>query len=372
MISLKKEAHLPSLHERFQLGDLSLSNRIVMAPLTRSRANAQLEPSDLAVTYYQQRATAGLIITEASQVCPQGQGYVSTPGIYSAGQIAGWRRVTDAVHAAGGKICIQLWHVGRISHCYFQPDHAAPVAPSAIAAKAKVFTPDGLQDCSEPRALTREEINGLVGVYEQAARNALQAGFDMIELHGANGYLIDQFLRDQSNQRTDEFGGSIENRIRFPLAVIDALCRIYPPQRVGIRLSPAATVHDCEDSAPMEVFSTLVGELGSRRLGYLHLIEGQTRGPRDWRPEVDLAWLKGVFRESGGLSVMANNGYDRQMAEQAVATGAADLIAFGVPFISNPDLVERLARGIPLAEADSSTFYTGGPKGYIDYPAYSA
>lgn len=363
---------MPSLYEPFSLGDLALSNRIVMAPLTRSRANAQLEPTDLAVTYYQQRASAGLIITEASQVCPEGQGYVSTPGIYSAGQIAGWRRVTDAVHAAGGKICIQLWHVGRISHRYFQPNHAAPVAPSAVAAKAKVFTPDGLEDCSEPRALTTDEITGLVSIYAQAARNAQQAGFDMIELHGANGYLIDQFLRDQSNRRTDAFGGSIENRIRFPLAVIDALCQVYPPHRVGIRLSPAATVHDCEDSAPMDVFSTLVGELGSRRLGYLHLIEGQTRGPRDWRPEVDLQWLKGVFRESGGLTVMANNGYDRQMAEQAVASGAADLVAFGVPFIANPDLVLRLQRGVALNEADSSTFYKGGPKGYIDYPFYSA
>ncbi|MBU3725025.1 MAG: alkene reductase [Burkholderiaceae bacterium] len=360
-----------TLYEPFMLADLRLSNRIVMAPLTRSRANEQLEPTDLAVTYYTQRATAGLIITEASQVCQQGQGYICTPGIYTEGQIQGWRRITDAVHAAGGKISMQLWHVGRISHTYFQPNHAAPVAPSAIRASAKVYVPSGFDDVSMPRALENAEIKALVGIYEQAARNALRAGFDMIELHGANGYLIEQFLRDHSNQRTDEYGGSIENRARFPLEVIDALCRVYPSSRVGIRCSPAATVHDMEDSNPQALFSYFVRQLGARKLGYLHLIEGQTRGPRDWRPDVDLAALKSQFRQAGGMAIVANNGYDKAMAEQAVADGSADLIAFGIPFIANPDLVSRLAHGYPLNKADSSTFYTGGEKGYIDYPVYT-
>lgn len=360
-----------SLYEPYQLGDLRLANRIVMAPLTRSRANAQLEPTDMAVTYYGQRATAGLIITEASQICQQGQGYICTPGIYTEGQIQGWRRITDVVHAAGGKICIQLWHVGRISHTYFQPNQGAPVAPSAIRASAKVFVPSGFDDVSMPRALEHAEIKALVGIYAQAARNAQRAGFDMIELHGANGYLIDQFLRDKSNQRGDEYGGSIENRARFPLEVIDALCGVYAPSRVGIRLSPAATVHDMDDSDPQSLFSYLVGQLGARKLAYLHLIEGQTRGPRDWRPDVDLAGLKARFRSAGGMAIVANNGYDKAMAEQAVASGAADLIAFGIPFIANPDLVSRLAHGYPLNAADSSTFYTGGEKGYIDYPAYT-
>ncbi|MBU3720001.1 MAG: alkene reductase [Burkholderiaceae bacterium] len=363
---------MATLYESFQIGDLVVPNRIVMAPLTRSRANEQCEPTDLAVTYYTQRATAGLIISEASQISQQGQGYICTPGIYTEGQVKGWRRVTDAVHAAGGRMCLQLWHVGRISHTHFQPHQAPPVAPSAIRAQAKVFIPSGFEDCSMPRALETAEIAELVKSYAQAAQNAKQAGFDMIELHGANGYLIDQFLRDQSNQRTDAFGGSIENRMRFPLQVVDALCQVYPSHRVGIRLSPAATVHDADDSDPLTLFSELVRQLGQRRLGYLHLVEGQTLGPRDWRPAVDLGRLKKIFRASGGLSVIANNGYDRQMAERAVEDGSADMIAFGVPFIANPDLVARLQHGYPLNQADSSTFYKGGAKGYTDYPFYAA
>ncbi len=360
------------LYQPYTLGSLTLANRMVMAPLTRSRANEQLAPTDLMRTYYEQRAGAGLIVTEATQVCPEGQGYIGTPGIYSEDQVAGWKKVVDAVHAKGGKICMQLWHVGRISHTFFQPDNVAPVAPSAVRASAKVFIPSGFDDVSMPRALTVDEIKSLVATYRQAAENAKRAGFDMVEVHGANGYLIDQFLRDKTNQRQDEYGGSIQNRARFLLEVVDAVCQVYPAARVGSRISPASTFNDIDDSNPQELFTYVASELGRRGLGYLHVIEGQTGGARDARPEVNFPMLESLFKSSGGHAVMANNGYSREMAEAAVQESKADLVAFGVPFISNPDLVERFKHGYPLNQADQNTFYSGGEKGYIDYPFYKA
>ena len=359
-----------SLYEPFSISDLSLANRMVMAPLTRSRANAELEPTELVATYYAQRASAGLIITEATQICQQGQGYLATPGIYTVGQIAAWKRVVAAVHAQGGKICLQLWHVGRISHTYFQPNRASPVAPSAIAADAKVFIPSGFENVSTPRALLPNEIADLVATYRQAALNAKEAGFDMVEVHGANGYLIDQFLRDKTNKRSDQYGGSIENRARFLLEVVDAVSTVFPASRVGARISPASTFNDIDDTSPQPLFHYVAGALGQRGLAYLHVIEGQTGGPRDARPEVDFLALEQTFKAAGGIATMANNGYSKEMAEKAVSDGAADLIALGVPFLANPDLVSRFKNAYPLNTPDAETFYGGGEKGYTDYPLY--
>ncbi len=360
-----------ALYQPFSMGDLTLANRMVMAPLTRSRASAQLEPIDMMATYYEQRASAGLIITEATQVCQQGQGYIGTPGIYTDAQTAGWKKIVDRVHAKGGKICLQLWHVGRISHTFFQPGQAAPVAPSAIRAQAKVFIPSGFDDVSMPRALEISEIAELVGTYRQAAERAKAAGFDMVEVHGANGYLLDQFLRDKTNHRTDAYGGSVENRARFLLEVVDAVCQVFPASRVGSRISPASTFNDIDDQHPQTVFMHVAKELGRRGLGYLHVIEGQTGGARDARPDVDFQAIEAAFKAAGGHVVMGNNGYSKAMAEAAVASGKTDLVAFGVPFIANPDLVYRFQSDKPLNTADPNTFYAGGEKGYIDYPFYS-
>jgi len=362
----------PSLYDPLSLGPLTMSNRMAMAPLTRSRANERFEPTDLVVTYYAQRASAGLLITEATQVCQQGQGYMATPGIYAEGQVQAWKKVVDAVHTKGGKICLQLWHVGRISHTYFQPNNDAPVAPSAIRANAKSFIPSGLEDTSMPRELSIAEIQELVQIYRRAAENAKQAGFDMVEVHGANGYLIDQFLRDKTNHRQDAYGGSIENRSRFLLEIVDAICQVYPSQAVGVRISPSSTFNDIDDSAPFTLFSHVAKALGQRGLGYLHLIEGMTGGPRDVRPEVDNAALLATFKNAGGHLTMVNNGYTKEMAEAAVASGHADIVAFGVPFLANPDLVSRFRNGYPLNTPDQSTFYAGGEKGYTDYPVYAA
>ncbi|MDI9848997.1 alkene reductase [Rhodoblastus sp. 17X3] len=360
--------HADKLFQPYQLGDLSLANRVVMAPLTRNRATPGTDaPNDLMVEYYRQRASAGLIVTEASQISQQGQGYIHTPGIYTNEQARGWRRINDAVHDAGGKIFIQLWHVGRISHVSLQANGAAPVAPSAIRANSKTFAASGFVDVSEPRALELSEIPGIVADYARAAEWAKEAGFDGVEIHAANGYLLDQFQKDGSSHRTDAYGGSIENRCRLTLEVVDAITKILPPGRVGIRLSPVSPANDVSDSAPQAVFDYLVGQLDARKLGYIHLIEGATGGPRDIAP-FDFAALRKAFRGA----YVANNSYDRALATQAVATGAADLIAFGRPFIANPDLVERLRRDAPLNALDVKTLYGGGAEGYTDYPALTA
>ena len=352
------------LFEPYQLGPITLSNRTVMAPLTRNRAvPGSLVPSPLAAEYYGQRASAGLLITEASQISPQGQGYQDTPGIYSKEQIAGWRAVTDEVHQRGGKIFIQLWHVGRISHTELQPGNAAPVAPSALRANTKTFVGGRFAEVSTPRALEASEIPGIIDAYRQAAANAIAAGFDGVEIHGANGYLLDQFARDSSNQRTDAYGGSIENRARLMIEVAAAVAKEIGPERTGIRISPVSPANDIADSNPQALFDYIVDQLAALKLVYLHVVEGSTGGPRD-----NLPFDYGSLRKRFGGTYIANNGYDLALANEVLGRNAADLIAFGKPFISNPDLVERFKRGAPLNAPDQSTFYGGGAKGYTDYP----
>lgn len=368
---------MTTLFDPVKAGDLALANRIVMAPLTRNRAPNAV-PGDLSVTYYQQRASAGLIVTEATAISHQGQGYADVPGLYRPEQLAGWRRVTDAVHQAGGKIVVQLWHVGRISHTSLQPGGGKPVAPSAIRAKSKTYLirPDGsgeFAEVSEPRALETSELPGLVADYARAARAAVEdAGFDGVEIHGANGYLIDQFLRSGSNHRTDEYGGSIENRARFLLEVTDAVTSAVGAGRTGIRLSPVTPSNDASDADPQPLLEHVATELARRGLAYIHVIEGATGGDREYRQgetEFDYPSFKSSYRDAGGRGAwLVNNGYDKELAEQAVAQGRADLVAFGKLFIANPDLVSRFKRGAGLNELDKATLYGGGAKGYTDYP----
>ncbi len=348
----------------FKLGAIELANRFVMAPLTRNRAGPGRTPTDLTVEYYRQRAGAGLIITEASQISPMGQGYLDTPGIYSPEQIAGWKRVTEAVHAAGGRIFIQLWHVGRISHSSLLPDNAAPVAPSAITAKSKTFTTEGFVDVSAPRAMTAADIQATVVDYSQAARNAIEAGFDGVEVHAANGYLIDQFLRDSSNHRDDEYGGSIENRTRFLAEVIDAVVAAIGAERVGVRFSPVSPFNDVTDTQPQALFERAIERIDAHALAYVHVIEGATGGDREIDPSFDFAALRAKFKGPW----MVNNGYDLDLAQARLAEGAADLFCFGRPFISNPDLVRRLQEGRALNPLDGGTLYGGDAEGYTDYP----
>ena len=352
------------LFQPFQLGDLALPNRLVMAPLTRNRADRGTHaPHDLNARYYAQRASAGLLITEASQISKQGQGYAWTPGIYSPEQAAGWRKVTDAVHAAGGRIAIQLWHVGRISHTSLQPNGGQPVAPSAVRAETKTFIESGFADVSEPRALALDEISGLVRDYAAAARLAKEAGFDAIEIHGANGYLLDQFMKDGANRRTDAYGGPVSNRARLVVEVAEAILEVWDPARVGIRLSPVSPANDISDSDPQALFGHVVERLDALRLGFIHVVEGATGGARDAAP-FDFGALRCAFRGA----YIANNGYTRDLAVETLSEGRADLVAFGRPFIANPDLVERFRLDAPLNEPDRDTFYGGDAKGYTDYP----
>jgi len=337
-----------------------------MAPLTRSRAGPGNVPTQLNALYYAQRASAGLIISEATQISPEGQGYISTPGIHSAEQIAGWKCVTQAVHIAGGQIVCQLWHVGRISHPSFQPGGAAPVAPSAIRPNGQAFTAKGFEPIPTPRALETAEIPGIVEQYAQAARNALAAGFDGVEVHGANGYLIDQFLRDRTNQRTDRYGGSIENRSRFLMEVVDAVIAAVGAECTGVRISPQNTQNDIADSDPQTLFNYVAEQLSGRDLAYLHIIEGDTSGIPV--PPFDHKKLKHLF---GGI-VISNNGFDKPLANEAIAQGRADLIAFGKPFIANPDLVIRLFLDAPLMPVNRETLYGGAEQGYTDYPILRA
>ena len=353
------------LFDSYKLGPITLPNRLVMAPLTRNRAVPPgMVPSPLASDYYGQRASAGLLITEASQVSQQGQGYQDTPGIYSKEQVAGWRKVTDRVHERGGRIFIQLWHVGRISHTSLQPDGGAPVAPSAIRAKGKTFVGGTFADVSEPRALALDEIPGIIESFKRATANVLEAGFDGIEVHAANGYLLDQFARDGTNKRTDAYGGSIENRAKLMLEISKVVAAEAGPERTGIRISPVTPANDISDSDPQALFDYIVDQLNAMKLVYIHVIEGATGGARDIAP-FDYRALRNRFKGA----YIANNGYDFELATKVLAADEADLIAFGKPFISNPDLVERLKRGAPLNPPDKATFYGGGAKGYTDYPA---
>lgn len=347
-----------------QVGRYTLPNRLVMAPLTRNRAGAGNVPRQLNATYYAQRASAGLLITEATQVSPQGVGYPATPGIHSPEQVEGWKLVTKAVHDRGGKIFLQLWHVGRVSHPSLQPDGALPVAPSAIAPQGEASTYEGQKPFVTPRALETEEIPGIVEQYRQGAKNALEAGFAGVEIHGANGYLLDQFLRDGSNQRTDEYGGSIENRARLLLEVIDAVVEVWGADRVGLRLSPSGTFNSMSDSNPQALFTYVVEELNQRNLAYLHLVEPREDNGAPEGQDLSSHFFRSIYR---GV-IIAAGGYDRQLAEETIAKGDADLIAFGRWYISNPDLVERFANNAPLNPYDRSTFYGGDERGYTDYP----
>lgn len=368
---------MTTLFDPLVAGELKLANRIAMAPLTRNRAPDAV-PAQMSATYYTQRASAGLLITEATAISHQGQGYSNVPGLYAPEQIAGWRRVTDAVHAAGGTIVTQLWHVGRVSHTSLQPDGAAPVAPSAIVANTKTFllNPDGsgsFVPTSKPRALDLAELPGIVEDYRRAARAAIEAGFDGVEVHAANGYLIDQFLRSGSNHRSDAYGGSIENRARMLVEVMEAITAEIGAGRVGIRISPVTPANDASDPDPQPLFTHVVGQLARWPLAYIHIIEGATGGPRDFQQgdtPFDYAALRAAYVQAGGQGAwMVNNGYDAAMAASAVAEGRADVVAFGKTFIANPDLVRRLREGAPLNAWDSKTFYGGDEHGYLDYPA---
>ncbi|WP_177419336.1 alkene reductase [endosymbiont of Lamellibrachia barhami] len=343
------------------LGGLTLPNRIVMAPMTRNRAGEDNVPTALNAKYYTQRAGSGLIITEASQISPEAVGYPATPGIHSDEQVAGWRQVTDAVHAEGGRIFIQLWHVGRISHSSMLPENIQPVAPSAIRPEGDAVTYAGMQPFETPRALTIEEIPGLCADYAAAAQRSRDAGFDGVEIHSANGYLLDEFLRDGTNTRTDTYGGSIENRMRLLDEVITAVSTVWPGNRIGVRLSPENQFNDIRDSQPQATFNAVADMLRGHQLAYLHVLEGDMLGGDRL---VDYHELK---RRFGGL-YMANNGYTQARAEQALQPGDVDLVAFGKLFIANPDLPERFAQGARLNEPDPETFYGGDEKGYTDYP----
>ncbi len=346
------------------LGAISLKNRIVMAPLTRNRAGEGGVPQPINVTYYEQRATAGLIVTEATPISAMGHGYPALPGIYTDAQVAGWKKVTDAVHAKGGKIVIQLWHVGRISHPSLLPNNALPVAPSAIKPAGQAFTYQGLVDYVTPRALDVSELPDIVQDYVHATKCALAAGFDGVEVHAANGYLLDQFLRDGTNHRTDNYGGSVENRARLLLEVVEAVVAVAGADKVGVRLSPVNPFNDMQDSNPQATFNYVANALNQFGLAYLHAVEGGIHGGGESEP-FDFA----AFRQQFKGAYMANLSYDKARGNAAVQSGHADVIAYGVPYIANPDLVERFKLDAPLNAADSNTFYGGTEKGYTDYPA---
>ncbi|WP_434673995.1 alkene reductase [Pseudomonas sp. R1-15] len=349
-----------------KLGSLTLANRVVLAPLTRNRAGKGFVPSELAATYYSQRASAGLLIAEATQISQQGQGYQDTPGIYTQAQIDGWRTVTDAVHAKGSRIFLQLWHVGRVSHVALQKNGAAPVAPSALRPATKVFVNNSFEDVSEPRALDVSELPGIVDDFRQAASNAIAAGFDGVEIHGANGYLLDQFIKDGANVRTDAYGGSIENRARLLLEVTAAVVGEIGAGRTGLRISPVSPANGVSSSAPQAQFDYIVDQLNTLDIAYLHVVEGATAGPRDVAP-FDFAGLRQRFNNT----YIANNGYDLALAAAQLLEDKTDLIAFGRPYIANPDLVERLKSNAPLAALNPATLYGGGAEGYIDYPTFA-
>ena len=347
------------------LGPLTLPNRLAMAPLTRNRSTLEGVPQPLNVEYYRQRASAGLLITEATCIAPEAVGYPLTPGIWSDAQVAGWQAVTKAVHEEGGRIFCQLWHVGRISHPSLQPNGQLPLAPSAIAPAGEAFTYQGAQPFVTPRALETAELPGIVAQYRHAAARARAAGFDGIEVHAANGYLLDEFLRDGSNRRTDAYGGGVDNRARLLLEVLDAVCPVWGADRVAVRLSPVQPFNDMRDSDPRGTFSRVVELLNRFGLAYLHLTEMGKDAPGAAGPYFDPLELRAIWK---GV-LMTNAGYDRDSANALLAAGRADLVAFGVPFIANPDLPARYLAGAPLNTPDPATFYGGGEKGYTDYPS---
>ncbi|MGY5452763.1 alkene reductase [Agarivorans sp. MS3-6] len=357
---------LEHLFSPTNLAEIALKHRVVMAPLTRSRSAQPGDvPQQLNVDYYSQRASAGLIITEATQVSPQGKGYAFTPGIHSEKQIAGWKTITDAVHAKGAKIVLQLWHVGRISHSSLQLDGELPVAPSAIAPEGQAFTEQGFVDFETPRALATSEMPSIVEQFTQAAINAKQAGFDGVEVHAANGYLLDQFLKEGSNQRTDSYGGSIENRARLTLEVTQAVAEVWGSGRVGVRISPTGTFNSMSESEPQALFNYLTEQLSAMNVSYLHVVENFGGASSEG---FSFAQLRSRFAGA----YMANGGYTADSAEQAISEGKADVVSFGAPFIANPDLPERFKQGATLNELDQNTLYGGGAEGYTDYPSLAA
>lgn len=355
----------PTLFSPIKVGAIECANRVFMAPLTRCRAEVGTDaPHQLNAMYYRQRSGAGLIISEATQVCPQGKGYVGTPGIYSPAQQAGWHQVTDAVHRAGGRIVAQLWHVGAVSHPDLQPGGLLPVSPSGVNLGGTVVTQHGKQERVAPRALETLELPVLVATFRHAALVAQRAGFDGVEIHGANGYLLEQFLRDSTNHRQDDYGGSIANRLRLVLEIVDAVTEVWSRDRVGLRLSPVSGANGIPpDSHPQQTYGLLVDALAERRIAYLHFIEGMTGGAR----ELQGFDFERARRDFPGVYV-ANNQYTREMAVEAIGSGHADAVAFGVPFIANPDLPRRLRLATGLNSPDRKTFYGPGPQGYTDYP----
>ncbi len=371
---------MPDLFTPLKLGPYTLPNRVFMAPLTRCRAGPGEVPHALNAEYYRQRASCGLLITEATQIAPQGRGYPATPGMYTPEQAAGWRLVTDAVHRAGGHIYAQLWHVGRTSHSGYQPDGALPISSSAVALPGQATLPDGTKKPFEPpRPLKAEEIPGVMDQYRHAARCAMDAGFDGVELHGANGYLPDQFLRDGVNKRTDRYGGSIANRARFHLEAMQALIDVWGPARVGVRLSPSGVFNSMQDSSPRETFGHLVRELDKLNVGYIHIMEaaeGDIKHGKESIPGYDpipISYFRPLYR---GVLIV-NSGFTFEKAQQYLREGWADAVAFGTAIIANPDLAERFSRmtageSVPLNAPDPSTFYGGAEKGYTDYPFLAA
>jgi N-ethylmaleimide reductase len=359
-----KEFNVTDLFSPARFGAIDLANRVVMSSLTRNRAGVGNVPTPLIAEYYRQRASAGLILTEATPICAEGHGYPRTPGIHTSEQVAGWKQVTDAVHGAGGKIALQLWHVGRISHPDLQPGGILPVAPSAIRPAGQVFTGQAMKDYVTPRALETAEIPVLVACYAQAAHNAMDAGFDGVEIHAGNGYLLDQFLRSSTNRRTDGYGGSTEKRARLLMEVLDAVCTEIGSERVGLRLTPVTPFNDISDDNPQDTFEYVVGQLNPLQLAFLDILQGTGGAPRAaWIP-FDYDRLRALY--TGNL--IRNNDYDFESAQQAVTSGAADAIAFGRLLLANPDLVERFRRGAPLNAPDYDRLYSGEEKGYTDYP----
>lgn len=348
----------------YTLGELKLANRVIMAPMTRSRAGEGNVPTQLNAEYYKQRASAGLIISEGTQISEQGVGYPWTPGIHSDAQVEGWKKVTDAVHDAGGRIFAQIWHVGRISHPSFH-DGKLPVAPSAIKPKGQAFTAEGLKDFVEPRALETDEIPGVIDDYVQAAKNAIEAGFDGVEIHGANGYLIDQFIQDGTNQRTDRYGGDVENRSRFALEVTAAVADAIGSKKTGIRLSPSGKFNDMHDSNPKHTFTYLVEQLNQFNLAFLHLVEPLS----DVKTEKNyLNKVTAFFRSMYDGTIITCGNFTQQSGNEAIEQDDADLVAYARLYLANPDLPERFAANAPLNDPDPDTFYGGDETGYTDYP----
>lgn len=357
------------LFQPLTMGSLTLPNRVLMSPLTRSRSSQPGDvPNAMNVHYYEQRASAGLILSEATQISPQGKGYAFTPGIHSPEQVDGWKNITDAVHLAGGRIHMQLWHVGRISRPELQPNGQLPVAPSAIkpeGAKTYISADSGMVDVLEPRALETHEMAGIVEQYRQGALNAQKAGFDGVEVHAANGYLLEQFIKSGSNHRTDEYGGSLENRLRLPLMVIEAVIDVWGKDKVGVRVGPTGSFNGMHDDNPIETFTAFAKHLNDLGIAYLEVVEDSFQGNHaSGRPEDIIDAIRAAYKGT----YIANGAYTAEEARTRISEGRCDLVTFGRPFIANPDLPERFRQNAPLNKWDDSTFYGGSEHGYTDYP----